>query len=193
ELLVERSLELLKSVSAGGRVLDLCTGSGAIILSIAHARPDLQCYGVDLSPQALAWAKKNLKALGLANCELFEGDLFEPLVPGQKYDLITSNPPYVAPKEYSELPSVVKDYEPKMALEAADDGLLLERSIIRQAPCWLKDGGALILEMGETQGRALSDEMLSQGYSNVSIIKDLCARDRFAEGHISLSRMAAKG
>lgn len=184
ELLVERALDVLKNVPAGGRVLDLCTGSGAIILALAHARTNLKCYGVDLSPQALAWAQKNLKALGLTNCELLEGDLFEPLRDSDKFDLIVSNPPYVAPAEYTELPSVVKDYEPKMALEALDDGLLLERKIIRQAPMWLKEGGTLILEMGESQGTALSAEMVANGYVDVAVLKDLCGRDRFVEGRI---------
>lgn len=184
ELLVERSLKLLEDVPAGGRVLDLCTGSGAILFAIGHARTDLICSGVDLSPQALAWAQKNLKALGAANCELLEGDLFTPLASGTKYDLITSNPPYVAPGEYSELPSVVKDYEPEMALEAADGGLELEKKIIRQAPAWLKEGGWLILEMGETQGAALAAELNAHGYSDVAIRKDWCGRDRFAEGRI---------
>ncbi len=184
EGLVERALELLAGVSAGGRVLDLCTGSGAIPLAIAHARPELHCLGVDLSPEALVWAQKNLALTGITNCEFRLGDLFGGVPAGMRFDLITSNPPYVTPEEYRDLPSVVKDYEPRMALEAADEGLALEKAIIAQAPQWLKRGGALLLEMGETQGAVLADALKEAGLSEVVIRKDLFGRDRNVEGRM---------
>lgn len=186
ELLVERALHLLKEVPAGGCLLDLCTGSGAIALAIASERPDIHCIGVDLSPEALRWARLNKERLGVSNCEFLEGDLFKPLTSGMRFDIITANPPYVAPDEYLDLPSEVKDYEPRMALEADEDGLLLEREIIRQAPQWLKNGAPLILEMGESQGCALAAQFARCGYGSISIRNDLCGRQRFAEGHLTI-------
>lgn len=183
ELLVDRALEVLKSRGGGaGAMLDLCTGSGAIPLVIARRFPALDCLGVDLSPEALRWARQNLQNLGLANCCFLEGDLFAPVQPGKCFDLITANPPYVTPEEYTELPAVVKDYEPRLALEAQDNGLALEKAIVRQASAWLKSGGYLLLEMGETQGDALRQALEQAGFQDVVIRQDWSGRDRIAEG-----------
>ena len=183
ELLVDRALEVLKSRGDSAcAMLDLCTGSGAIPLVIARRTPALDCLGVDLSPEALRWARQNLQNLGLANCRFLEGDLFAPVPPEKRFDLITANPPYVTPDEYTELPAVIKDYEPRMALEAQDNGLALEKAIIAQAPAWLKPGGYLLLEMGETQGEALRQALEQAGFQDVVIRQDWAGRDRIAEG-----------
>lgn len=182
ELLVDAALAELKTVPAGKRVLDLCTGSGAIILSLAMKHPELVCIGVDLSPEALAWAQKNRQALHVENCTLLQGNLFQPLDPVERYCLITANPPYVAPEEYAVLPSEVKDYEPRLALEAENHGLALEFDIAREATHWLEPGGLLLMEMGETQGPALQEYLSSLPYHDVKILPDLTGRQRFVCG-----------
>ncbi len=183
ELLVDRALEVLQRVPPGETVLDLCTGSGAIPLALAHLRPDLHFLGVDLSSEALPWARQNCVLLQSQKiCSFLQGDLFTPLPPTLRFPLITANPPYISPEEYPKLPPEILDYEPRMALEAQENGLALEQQIIRQARHWLKPGGTLLLEMGETQGDALRKTLLDHGYEQVKILQDLTGRNRFAEG-----------
>ncbi len=183
ELLVDRALSLLQTVPPGDDVLDLCTGSGAIPLALAHLRPDLHFWGVDLSPEALAWASQNCALLQSQEaCRFLQGDLFAPLPSHLRFPLITANPPYVSPGEYRKLPPEILDYEPRMALEAQEEGLALEREIVIQARHWLKPGGTLLLEMGETQGPSLQKILQDNGFVDVKILQDLTGRDRFAEG-----------
>lgn len=181
EQLVEFALDAIRAIHSP-HVLDLCTGSGAIALAIASERKDAACTGVDISEEALFWARRNLSRLGVPNCRLLKGDLFAPLERSEEFDLITANPPYVSPEEYECLPKVVKEYEPRMALEAEEEGLALERRIINEAPRWLKPGGMLILEMGEGQGDALRKSMASAGFSGIEIRRDLAGRERIALG-----------
>ncbi len=184
ELLVERGLEVLNSAAPGSRVLDLCTGSGAIVLAMAHERPDFDYTGVDLSPEALQWAQRNLAALKPPRCRFLQGDLFTPLgTPSPTFQLITANPPYITPDEYRQLPAVVHDYEPRMALEAEDNGLALEFAIADLARQWLAPGGTLLMEMGCLQGNDIADKLNSLGYTKVTIHPDLAGLDRFAEAH----------
>lgn len=178
EVLVDHALRFLRTRVQPRAILDLCTGSGAIALSIAHALPDAVCTGVDLSIDALRWAQGNLAALRLPNCRFLQGDLFSPLQDSERFDLITANPPYVSPKEYAELPDVVKCFEPRLALEAAEDGLFLERAIIREARRWLKPGGAILLEMGETQGAPLLEELRKAGFPKAELHRDLAGKPR---------------
>ena len=184
ELLVDAALAELKTAPAGTRVLDLCTGSGAIILSLALKHPEFACVGVDISFEALAWAKKNQQALLAENCTLLQGDLFQPLNPCERYRLITANPPYVAPEEYAVLPSAVKDHEPRLALEAENHGLALEFKIAKEATHWLEPGGVLLMEMGEKQGPALQGYLSSLPYHDVKILPDLTGRQRFVTGRL---------
>ena len=183
ELLVDAALKELQTAPAGSRVLDLCTGSGAIVLSLALKHPELSCTGVDLSPEALSWAKKNQEALHATNCTLLQGDLFQPLEDTtERFCLITANPPYVAPEEYTALPPEVKDYEPRLALEAENHGLALEFKIAQEARNYLASNGLLLMEMGETQGPALKEYLISLQYHDVEILTDLTGRQRFVCG-----------
>ena len=183
ELLVDAALKELQTAPAGSRVLDLCTGSGAIILSLALKHPELSCIGVDLSPEALSWGQKNKEALHATNCTLLQGDLFQPLKDTtERFCLITANPPYVAPEEYTVLPPEVKDYEPRLALEAENHGLALEFKIAQEAVHYLAPKGLLLMEMGETQGPALKEYLTSLQYHDVEILTDLTGRQRFVCG-----------
>ena len=186
ELLVEKALELLQSTPAGNAVLDLCTGSGAIPLALAHERPDLEYTGIDLSTEALRWAEKNRAALKPPRCRFLLGDLFAPLgMPAPKFQLLTANPPYVSPNEYRVLPPEVKDFEPRLALEAQEDGLALEKRIAKEARDFLLPGGWLLLEIGEKQGPAMEEYLQFLEYQQVEIIKDLAGRNRIAHARKS--------
>lgn len=183
ELLVERALELLNAAPAGAKMLDLCTGSGAIPLAIAHENPGVDCTGIDISDAALSWAKRNCERLHPGRCRFLQGDLFTPLgTPQPQFALITANPPYISPDDYQQLPAVVHDYEPRLALEAEDDGLALEKRIADEARQWLLPAGHLLLEIGDTQGPAMQEYLTALGYRNVCIRKDLAQKDRIAEG-----------
>lgn len=183
EELVERALEIVKKAPAGSMVLDLCTGSGAIPLAMAKARPDLRFIGVDISPAALTWAKRNLEMHGLQDCvEFLLGDLCAPLPKKEQFFLVTANPPYVSPDEYAELPAVVKEYEPRNALEAAEDGLALEKRTAQEALEVLLPGGNILLEIGENQGAAMEGILKQLGYQQVQIHRDLSGRHRIAQG-----------
>ena len=182
ELLVEHALQLLSDAPRDTEVLDLCTGSGAIPLALAHERPDLTFIGIDLSPEALEWAERNSEALQPPRCRFLRGDLFAPLgKPQPRFRLITANPPYVSPEEYRCLPPEVKDFEPRLALEADDDGLALEKRIAAEARAFLHPGGWLLLEIGESQGARLAEHLQALGYQEVAILKDLAGRDRIAQ------------
>ena len=180
EQLVEHAQQLLREAPAGAEILDLCTGSGAIPLALAHERPEFAYYGIDLSPDALRWAEKNRANLKAPHCRFLLGDLFAPLgKPTPRFWLVTANPPYVAPDEYRALPPEIKDFEPRLALEADDHGMSLEKRIAEEAPAHLLPGGWLLLEIGETQGAPLEEFIQQIGYQKVEVIKDLAGRDRF--------------
>ena len=178
EELVEHALAALRQWPLDGDILDLCTGSGAIALALAAACPDRAVLATDISPDALAWAVRNRDALGLANVTLLQSDLFENLPPGRRFGLLTANPPYVSPDEYDVLPCVVRDYEPRTALLADEDGLRFYRLIADQARDWLLPGAGVFLEIGASQGDAVRGIFLRSGYDHVDILQDLSGRDR---------------
>ena len=179
ELLVEEALKVLKAAPAGTRVLDLCTGSGAIPLAMAAERPDLDYTAVDLSAEALARARRNAARLKPPRLQFLQGDLLEPLAEGTQFALVTANPPYVSPAEYAALDPEIKAHEPRLALEAAEDGLAVAYRILDEARRFMASGACLLMEMGETQGRALQARALANGFSDVRILRDLAGRDRF--------------
>ena len=130
EILVEEALRLYPGY---GIVCDLCSGSGAIPLAMARNLPQVTFLSCDLSEQALYWARLNQQKNNLHNVTFFQGDLFHPFPSEARFSLLTANLPYVSRQEYAELPSVVRDYEPELALLGGEDGLDLLRRIIREA------------------------------------------------------------
>ena len=176
EQLVEIALSLPRP---SGPICDLCTGSGAIALAMAHALKDVRFTGIDLSCEALEWAERNRTALSLENVSFLQGDLYGPLQEDDKFAMITANPPYVSPDEYSRLDSVVKDYEPRLALEAGEDGLQAIRRIIEGASRHLLPGGAIIMEIGDKQGAAVK-ELFSRSGIDAEIRRDYAGKERFA-------------
>lgn len=181
ELLVDEVLQHLPP-QAPSRVLDLCTGSGCIALSLAAERPYASVWAVDLSTDALDVAKLNAERLGVGpRVTLREGDLFRGLPEDARFDVIVSNPPYVASGELAGLQREVQR-EPRLALDGGDDGLVLIRRLVAEAPRWLKAGGHLAMEIGETQGPATLALLQAAGFEDARIVRDLERHDRFAWG-----------
>ena len=180
ELLVDLAIGELNVAHAASHVLDLCTGSGAIALALAHECPQHSYIGSDISPDALKWANLNRERLHPRDCVFLQSDLFYAIPQEHKFCMITANPPYVSHDEYCGLDHEVKDYEPRLALEAQDDGLALEKAIAERARDFLVPGGMILLEIGDTQGARMKAHLQTLGYCDVVIHKDLAGRDRIA-------------
>ena len=132
------------------RILDLCTGSGCIGIACAYAFPEAEVDGCDLSDKALAIARQNITAHGLdTRMKMYSADVFEG-IPAQEYDLIVSNPPYVSSEEMQTLPAEF-EHEPRMALEAEDEGLAIVERMLHQAPQYMTDDAWLVVEVGNTE------------------------------------------
>lgn len=181
EILVE---EVLKELHDRMRILDMCTGSGCILLSLMHYSNDCEGLGVDLSAEALEVAGQNvLKVLTPEKAEhahFLQSDLFEK-VEG-KFEIIVSNPPYIASAEVEKLMPEVRDHEPRMALDGTEDGLHFYRRIIKEAGKHLVNSGMLFFEIGYDQGQAVSELMRAQGYREVQVVQDYAGLDRVVLG-----------
>lgn len=178
EHLVDAALEKLPE-DAPGPVLDLCTGSGAIAVSLAAERQALAVVATDLSAGALEVAALNARALGVeGRVELLNGDLYEP-VAGRVFELIVANPPYLRSGEIDGLSREVRR-EPRGALDGGPDGLDLVRRIAAQAPGALAPGGWLMLEIGAEQGEATRTLFEAAGLVDAQVRKDLAGLDRIA-------------
>ncbi len=185
ELLVQRAIEFLRTRSGSQHVCDLCTGCGCIAVAVAKNFTDAHVTATDISDQALAVAARNVERHQIQDrIELLCGDLFEPLVPHldiTQWDLIACNPPYVSASEYEKLEKNVKDYEPRLALLAGDDGLDIYRRLCEQIDRFLKPGGALLLEIGYAQGPAVQEILdATSVFAEVTVEKDFHNNDRIA-------------
>lgn len=176
ETLVE---EALKIVRPGMKVLDMCTGSGCILISILKNVVDVEGYGCDISKQALNVAKENAK-LNNVNAMFEHSDLFESVT--DTFDVIVSNPPYIPTEVIGGLMPEVAVYEPMQALDGKEDGLHFYHRIVADASKHLNPGGKLLFEIGHDQGEAVSNLMLNAGYKDVKVIKDLAGNDRVVIG-----------
>lgn len=178
EILVEEALKVLPE---GGEVLDLCTGSGAIAVAIGNARPDAVVTATDLSEEALSLASENSRTNG-CKVRFLQGDLFEAIEAGKRFDVICSNPPYVTEREYAKLMPEVKAYEPSLALLAGEDGLSVYRRLVAEAPRYLNSSGWLLVEIGCEQAQAVSQLFEEAGFQDVRVICDLAGLDRVVCG-----------
>lgn len=177
EELVEKAVQWATKHKATS-LIDMCTGSGCIGLTVLKECPEIQGQLVDLSAEALKVAEVNAKALGLENrVRLLESDLFE-RVPAVKVDLILSNPPYIETEVIRGLRHEVKCEEPMMALDGGDDGLIFYRRIIRDSKTYLKEGGMLIFEIGYNQMEAVKEIFSNEGYRQIKGYQDLSGKDR---------------
>lgn len=181
ELLVDLALRALPE---GGQVLDLGTGTGCIPIAVLANRPDATGFAVDVSAEALVAARQNAERHGVAErLRLLEGSWFEPLPAGRPFDLIVSNPPYIASQVIPTLAPEVRDFDPRLSLDGGPDGLAPYRVIAAQAGDRLKPGGKVLAEIGYDQGEAVVALFAAAGYSDILVHKDLGGLDRVVAAH----------
>ena len=182
EILVE---EVLRDLHDGSRILDMCTGSGCILISLLNYSNDCQGVGVDISPEALSVAGENAAKLLSGKQDdtritFIESDLFDK-VEGS-FDILVSNPPYIRSDVIPTLMEEVRLHEPILALDGTEDGLFFYREIIRQGKKHLIGGGRLFFEIGYDQGEAVKEIMEAAGFLDVEIVKDFAGLDRVVYG-----------
>lgn len=183
EMLVEVTLRLLKGMNRNSRigVLELGTGSGAIAVSLAKELSDTEVWATDISPGALDVARRNARRHEVEKrVHFLQGDAFSPVRdPRRLFDLIVSNPPYVRRGELQELPADVREWEPRLALDGGIDGLDFYRSITREAPRYLVEGGFLVLEIGADMADEVQRLIAGvSGYGATSVSQDYGGKDR---------------
>lgn len=176
EVLVESVLDVLET---GMKVLDMCTGSGCILISLMKLGKEISGTGVDISEQALAVAEENAKKHDV-RAAWIKSDLFERVE--ETYDVIVSNPPYIRTAVIEELKEEVKCHDPWIALDGKADGLDFYRRIVRESPLYLKKHGKLYFEIGHDQGREVRELMEEAGFTEVTVKKDLAGLDRVVFG-----------
>lgn len=185
EILVE---EAMHHLSDGMRILDVCTGSGCILLSLLKYSNECEGVGIDISDQALMIARENAERLKL-EAVFLEGDLFAPLAEftsdkttDRLFDMIVSNPPYIETAVIDTLMPEVREHEPMMALDGGEDGLYFYRKIVAEAPVHMRKGAHLLLEIGCEQGEAVMTLMREAGFVQVETFKDYAGLDRVVSG-----------
>ena len=189
ETLVEKTLEILKGKKAP-RILDMCTGSGCILLSLLALTGDASGVGADVSPLALQVAKRNADSLEVADrAEFVESDLFSASFFQENtgkdtalYDILISNPPYIRSADIEELMEEVRDHDPRLALDGHEDGLYFYRRIVSEGKTFLKNGGWMLFEIGYDQGEDVRALMEENGFVDVQVLKDLTGLDRVVLG-----------
>ncbi len=182
ETLVEAALSWARTHRVA-RVIDLCTGCGAIALALARHMPGTRVAATDISEPALAVARRNARQLGLGErVEFYCGDLWYPLEPlGEKlepFDMVVANPPYVAENDFDRLAPEIRGYEPKIALVAGNDGLAYYREILRGAPRFLRAGGYVAFEVGLGQADSVAQIFSATGARTIYRFRDLAGFER---------------
>lgn len=177
----ETLAEAVLSRKGGMNLLDICSGSGCIALSIAHYNKNTYALGLDISPDAVELSKKNAEKLGLDNRVRFERADIMSDIPHGVFDVIVSNPPYIRRDVIGTLQAEVRLHEPHLALDGGEDGLDFYRRIIDIAPRLLNENGELFLEIGFDQADDVT-ALMQASFSDISVIKDLCGNNRVARG-----------
>lgn len=190
EVLVE---EILRDASSGLRILDVCTGSGCILLSLLKYMNGCEGVGLDISEEAIRVARDNSNRLDIP-ATFINSDLFSAICQDasdrstKKYDIIVSNPPYIRSDVIPTLMEEVREHEPLIALDGYEDGLYFYRRIIDECREYISIGGKLFFEIGYDQGNEVSALMEEAGFRYVKVIKDLAGNDRVVRGEYSLSK-----
>ncbi|HME89807.1 MAG TPA: peptide chain release factor N(5)-glutamine methyltransferase [Myxococcaceae bacterium] len=184
ESVVERVLQEIPKESER-RILDLCTGSGCIAVTIAAERPKSPVVATELSAEACEVARANAAALGVADrVRILQGDLFAPLEPGAPFDVLVSNPPYIASGEIPALSAEVRR-EPALALDGGTDGLEVTRRLAAQACQWLRPGGFFAVEIGDQAGAPVLRLFQAAGFVRTEVGQDFAQLDRMVFGYKS--------
>lgn len=178
EVLVEK---ILQYEEPGQRVMDMCTGSGCIAITLQKLG-GFQVMAVDISEEALTLARKNAQR-NQAQVTFFQSNMFEQLSNTSKVDVIVSNPPYIESKVVDELDDEVKKYEPRLALDGMEDGLHFYRILAREGKRFLNEGGRLYVEIGFDQAEAVKEIFGAQGFLDIQVYKDLAGLDRVVAMH----------
>jgi release factor glutamine methyltransferase len=182
ELLVEAGMRRTRHLSLSARVLDLCTGSGCVAITLKKERPTTFVMGSDISPEALEVARINADRLG-ALVGLVRSDLFEAFdEDAWQFDLITANPPYIPEEEMADLAVDIRDFEPRMALAAGADGMSVIGPLIRDAFTRLAPGGVLALELVSGSAGDVATLMKDRGYEEIEIDEDYGGHERIVSG-----------
>ena len=174
--------EVIKVAKDGYDILDMCTGSGCIGITLAKKFPDSNVTGVDISDKALAVAWKNKCNLDADNIDFIQSDLFAALGADRRYDIIVSNPPYIQTKVIEGLQDEVRLHDPMLALDGTEDGLMFYRRITDKSGDYLKMNGYLCYEIGAEQAADVSDIMKQAGFKDIVVVKDLAGLDRVVMG-----------
>lgn len=180
EILVEEAMRYLHD---GMRILDLCTGSGCILLSLLHYSNDCEGVGVDISQEALQVAVQNAELLGI-RADFLKSDLYEKVT--GKFDLLVSNPPYIERAIIPTLMEEVREYDPYIALDGGEDGLDFYRRIIGGAQDYLKRGGQILMEIGSGQAKAVSELLREAGFKEIDVCRDFAGLDRVVSGRLPI-------
>ena len=181
ELLVQLALEAIGR-GAAVRVLDLCAGSGAVGVSIAAERPKAQVDLVELSPQAAEVARRNAQKHAPGRAVVLQGDLYAPLPPGQRYQVIVANPPYVPLPDAGKLAPDILDHEPHLALFGGEDGLAVVRAVVAGLRGRLLPGGLFATEIDPPQSGQVAELCKAAGLTGVRVVRDLAGLDRHVTG-----------
>ena len=179
ELLAQWAVKVGQASCPSPRILDFGTGSGCLAITVALELPGAEVHAVDLSPDALAVARANAASLEAVDRMTFHlGDGFHALPAGLRFDLIVTNPPYIATAEIATLQPEVRDFDPALALDGGPDGLDFYRMLAKTAPSWLNPGGQLLAEFGEGQGPDLRALFAQAGWTVEAIQPDDTGRER---------------
>ena len=177
EVLVDVALQAVRAEQPV--VVDVGTGTGAVALAVKDERPGARVFAIDVSPEAAALARRNAERLGL-DVTVLEGDLLTPLPPEEagRIDLVVSNPPYISAEEYAALPAEVRA-DPDLALLG---GTTVHRRLAAESPRWLRPGGVLAVEIGETQADEVRRAFAAHAFTDIRVAPDLAGRDRVVAG-----------
>ena len=184
EILVDTALRFLRGVKTAPRVLDLCCGSGCIGCAIASHIPSAHLVLADISPEALSVARKNVALHRLkTRCFVMDADaLSPPPIRMENMDMIVSNPPYIPAAELETLSPSVRDWEPRLALDGGEDGLIFYEAILKNWKSVLRDSGLLIFEVGEDEAAPVRKMMEQSGFSNTGTVRDTLGTERVVFG-----------
>jgi len=201
ELLVEVGLARTRDASLSARILDLCTGSGCVAITLAKERPTTRVLGTDISEEALVVARDNAVRLGALPSVSFRcSDLFDDLGPSLEddgegrggFDLVTANPPYIPAGDRDGLPRSIVEFEPHVALFGGDDGMVVTNRIIDEAPGFLATRGILAMEIGAEQSRTVAQRLAIRGFQDIEIRQDYAGIERIVSARWLGEEVGAK-